>query len=203
MIARDMEGFEPHTPEESLRRLPIEERPRAIREDLDSGARRFAEIDPFGLAELLDVPFPPNYADWAYETSVTVDTLEGYLQWLMPDDKDLEPILATLDVTEERLEELSRLSQAARALDPPDFSFLTEAERRALTLHFAHEALESQQQNGLGCDAWYRLEAGGVELWFRGEIEDDGECHFLHGPYQGVEAPSDDEDPEVLRMPHY
>ncbi|MDG1983771.1 MAG: hypothetical protein P8M11_04330 [Planctomycetota bacterium] len=76
MIARDMEGFEPHTPEESLRRLPLEERPRAIREDLDSGARRFAEIDPFRLAELLDVPFPPNYADWAYETSVSVDTLE-------------------------------------------------------------------------------------------------------------------------------
>ena len=80
---------------------------------------------------------------------------------------------------------------------------MTEAERRGLTLHFAHEALESQQQNGLGCDAWYRLEAGAVELWFRGEIEDDGGCHVLHGPYQGVEAPSDDEDPEVLRMPHY
>ena len=52
---------------------------------------------------------------------------------------------------------------------------LTEDERRGLTLHFAHEALESLQQNGLGCEAWYRLEAGGVELWFRGEIEDDGE----------------------------
>ena len=91
MIARNMEDFQPHTPEESLRRLPPEERPRAVREDLDSGARRFAEIDPFRLAELLDVPLPPNYADWAYETSVSVDTLEGYLQWLMPDDEDGPP----------------------------------------------------------------------------------------------------------------
>ena len=203
MIARSMEDAEPPPPEELLRRLPLEERPRAVREDLDSGARRFADIDPFRLAMLLDVPVPPNYADWSYETSITVDTLEEYLQCSMPDHEDLELILATLDVTQERFEELSRMSQAALALDPPDFSFLTAAERRGRTLHFANEALESQQQNGLGCDAWYRLEAGAVELWFRGEIEDDGGCHVLHGPYEGVEAPSDDADPEVLRMPHY
>ena len=89
----------------------------------------------------------------------------------------------------ERLERIRVECEAFDAGERSDFSFLSKSEQSQLAEILAREELQSMLENGVGCVASYCVTAGRVTLWFRAEIEDDGSCLFLEGPYERSRGP--------------
>jgi hypothetical protein len=170
--------------------LSASQRAEAIRKDIDSGQRKFASLDPFELADLLQVPQPESPENsWCFVTGVRVRLLDDYLEEGYFDSAaDLTDNLADL-VESQRLKEIEddcvKYDDGARE----DFSFLHPEERKHLEMEFARENLTRLRDNGLGCTAFYCVTSGNQELWFHASIEDDGTCFNLLTPYDGINGP--------------
>ncbi len=175
-----------------LEQMAVPDRVQAVWEDVESGQRRFANVDTFALANLLDVPQPESpTGDWCFERAAEIRSLQEYHEEGRLDDLAyrLEGI-----VPASRLEAIRADCAACDAGERADFDFLKPDERRKLAEQVAREELEAMTMNGMGCMASYCVRASGVELWFHADIEDDGSCISLQGPYDGVEGPSASED---------
>jgi hypothetical protein len=194
-----------------LSQLTLKERIRAVWSDVDSGARRFAALGTFDLAELLDVPQPKRPVGWSFYTCVKIRTLLEYREYGMFDSAselvdELEsgyylwkdnvdglsiPAGPISDSYEEK--RLAKLRQAARQYDEGKrrhLGFLFHEERDYLIERMATRELGNLVENGIGTVASYCVKAGRLELWFQGPIEDDGSCLSLAGPYEGVTGSS-------------
>ena len=178
-------------PESTLMNMGLEARVRAVRNDLDSGARHFADIDVFRLAELLEVPQPETPENsWSFCTAVYISSVEECFKDCAIEDVDeMCEWLNESFVDEDRLAEVRVAADAAMNSKEPTFDFLDASEREALQERAAERQLASLVQNGIGCSATYHVHVGGISLWFQGEIEDDGTCLRLEGPYDGIDGP--------------
>lgn len=178
-------------PETVLENMSLEDRVRAVRDDIDSGARNFADIDVFRLAELLEVPQPEMPENsWRFCTAVYISSVEEWLrdypfEWV----NDMCYWLEATSTGKERLDELRTQGAIAMSHDEPSFDFLSASEREYLEKKAATEELDRLVGNGVGGDATYHVCVGGVSLWFRGAIEDDATCIDLEGPYDGIDGP--------------
>lgn len=189
---RDSTSTGDSSPEQALallKQMTVAQRILAISADVASEDMKFAGIDTFVLAELVGVPSPEQPVDWEFVTSVRIQTLKSYHKAgrICDGDELLAKLAGILDSV--RLEEVRADCEAVDSARNPDFSFLSKLEQRELAKVLAHEELQRMIENGGGCVACYGVSEGSVELWFHGEIEDDGSCVFLMGPYDGVEGP--------------
>jgi hypothetical protein len=179
---------------EFLRNLSVEERIAAVAKDVASGNRRFASIEAHDLAELLDVPQPDQPDDsWSRAIYAERQTLEEYVDL---NDGILAEIPDMLGggSSAERIAAISANCKAYAEGSIRSFDFLHPEERKYLREQFEEKALERLRDNGIGCVATYCVEQGDHELWFEGDIEDDGSCIDLKGPYDGVDGSG--RDPE-------
>jgi hypothetical protein len=155
----------------------------AVAKDFESGADRFAEVDPYRLAELLGLQ-PEEFES---------RTRYGYRVSL---DDYCDPIYYYLDplegkVAAERIKELTKRSEAFEAGEVATDAELTPSEKEII-----EDALSEQQlEDGGGWIIATKTikSASGVELEFQAEIGDGGECFGCYGPYQI----GDGEGPEV------
>ncbi|MCA8976288.1 MAG: hypothetical protein KDC98_16335 [Planctomycetes bacterium] len=172
-----------------LEGMTVAERVQAVRRDVDAGTRRFAQVNVFDLAHLLDVPQPERPAGWDFCTCAEILSLEQcHEEGRITDGEDLAAKLEEF-VDEDRLEEIRTECASFDTGKRRDFSFLLPREREDLAEALAHEELQRLLENGIGRIATYCVSAGDVELWFHAEIEDDGVCLRLEGPYDGVDGP--------------
>ena len=193
------------TPEQSLSILEpmtVFERTRAIWQDIDSGEMNFARLNPFDLAHLLDVPgaaHPTNLDSWHFVTAAEVRSLEVCLEeGEFAGAEDLAYLLRDA-VDAQRLEEVERECDAYDNGARSDLGFLNPDERESLEMLFAQQTLNGLLENGIGCTASYCVRSGNHELWFHATIEDDGSCHELRTPYDGIAGPVPEEsDPNYV-----
>ena len=178
-------------PETALENMSLEQRVRAVRDDLDSGTFDFGVIDVFRLAELLEVPQPEMPENsWHFCTAVYISSVEDCFR-----DCDIEDVDEMCEWLEEsfvdtdRLAEIRMAAEAAMKGKKPKFDFLDAWEREALQTRAAERRLASLVENGIGGSATYHVHVGGVSLWFRGAVEGDGACIHLEGPYDGIDGP--------------
>ncbi len=173
---------------EFLGGLSVEERIAAVAEDVASGKMYFASIEAHDLAELLGVPQPEQPDDsWSRTIFAERRTLEEYVDL---DEGILGEIPDMVDgfASDERLAAISAKCNAHAEGSIHSFDFLQPEERKRLLEQLEEKALERLRDNGIGCVATYCVEHGDHELWFEGDIEDDGSCIDLRGPYDGVDG---------------
>lgn len=182
-----------------LEPMLVAERVIAIHEDIASGRRQFAHLDPFDLAHLLDVPQPdiPENS-WHFVTAVEVQSLEAQLEENFTDGAaELIYWLSEL-VSEYRLKELEIECKKYDAGARGDLRFLHPNERVSLERLLARVDLQGLLDNGAGCTAYFCVQVGDIELWFNAEIEDDGHCFLMSTPYTGANGPN-----VILSNPNY
>ena len=173
---------------EFLNKLSVEERIAAVAQDVTSGKKRFASIEAHDLAELLGVPQPEQPDDsWSCTIFAERQTLEEYVDL---DDSILSEIPDMLEgsASKARVKTISAKCDAYAEGSIDSFDFLKPKERKCLLEQLEERELESLRDNGIGCVATYCVEHGDHELWFEGDIEDDGSCIDLRGPYDGVDG---------------
>jgi hypothetical protein len=163
------------TPTEILEQMEtIPKRIEAVAKDLESGADRFAEVDPYKLARLLGHQPEEFECRTLYGPRVSLD------DYCDPVHYYFAPLEGK--VPKARIEELTRRSEAYEAGDVESDAELTPSEIKIIEDALSDEQLE----NGGGwIVAQETIEsATGVELEFQAEIGDDGECFGCYGPYQ-------------------
>ena len=169
--------------------MRLEENARTVSKDLDSGARKFDEFDVFRIAELLGVAQthrPEN--SWSFCTAVYINSVEECIIDCMIEDIDeMCEWLEEHPIVEDRLAEIRFQGESAMKHKKPKSEFLDNFESESLETKAAERQLERLVGNGIGCDATYNVELDGIDLWFRGAIEDDGACINLKGPHDGID----------------
>ena len=173
---------------ECLNKLSVAERIAAVAEDVVSGKKCFASIETHDLADLLDVPQPDQPDDsWSRTIYAERKTLEAYVDL---DNGIISEIPNMLDgvSSAERIAAISARCDAYAEGSLHSFDFLRPEEHKRLLEKLDEKALERLRDNGIGCVAIYCVEHGSNELWFEGDIEDDGSCIDLRGPYDGVDG---------------
>jgi len=171
-----------------LENLPLEERIRAVAADVDSKTNELAVLDAFTLAELLEVPDPDQPGDsWGRAVYAKKRSLEEYVDL---NDGILEEFADMLpgSASDERAQTVAEKCKAYAAGEIKSLDFLTVEERDYLLAHFAQRDLRRMMDNGIGGVATYCVSDDDHELWFEGEIEDDGSCIELKGPYDGIDG---------------
>jgi hypothetical protein len=179
---------------EFLSNLSVEERIAAVAQDVTSGKKCFASIEAHDLAELLGVPQPDQPDDsWSRTIYAERQTLEEYIDL---NDGIIDEIPDILDgcASEKRIAAVAAKCQAYADGSIDSFDFLKPKERALILKELEERELESLRDNGIGCVATYSVEHGDHELWFEGDIEDDGSCIDLKGPYDGVDGSGRDPD---------
>jgi hypothetical protein len=179
---------------EFLNKLSLAERIVAVAEDVVSGKKCFASIETHDLADLLDVPQPDQPDDsWSRTIYAERKTLEEYVDL---DDAIVTEIPDILNgfSSDERIAAVSAKCDAYAEGSIHSFDFLRPEEHKRLLEQLDEKVLERLRDNGIGCVAIYCVEHGDHELWFEGDIEDDGSCIDLRSPYDGVDGCS--RDPE-------
>ena len=179
---------------ELLNKLTVAERIAVVAEDVASGQKRFASIATHDLAELLGIPQPEQPDDsWSRTIFAERRTLEEYV--------DLDngilgefPDMVNGFASDERIAAISAKCNAYAEGSIHSFDFLQPEERKRLLEQLEEKALERLRDNGIGCVGTYCVEHGEHELWFEGDIEDDGSCIDLRGPYDGVDGSGRDPD---------
>jgi hypothetical protein len=177
-----------------LSNLSVEERIAAVAKDVASGKKRFASIEAHDLAKLLGVPQPDQPDDsWSRTIYAERQTIEEYIDL---DDGILDEIPYMLDgcASEKRIAAVAAKCKACADGSIDSFDFLKPKERALILKELEERELESRRDNGIGCVATYCVAHDDHELWFEGEIEDDGSCIYLKGPYDGVDGSG--RDPE-------
>ena len=182
-----------------LESMSVAERAIAIHGDLASGQFRFACLDPFDLAYLLDVPHPDMLENsWHFVTAAEVRSLEAQLENNYTDGAAELIFLLREIVDEHRFKQLEIESEKYDAGARSDLHFLHSNEREYLERILAKEDLQGLLENGIGCTAYFCVQIVGIELWFNAQIEDDGHCFLMNTPYTGAEGPNG-----VLSNPNY
>ena len=168
-----------------------QERIDAVAEDLASGARRFAEIDPESLGELLEVYFEDaaDSRDWQYMTLAQPMALAdaGFTQ----------PFAENLDLLEDLVpaKRYAELCSLAEALGEDEDLPLTPQEQRLLEHAYAEEHAEDGMTFGL---ARTTVEAtDGTELRFEVTVGDAGDLEDLKGPYDEARFTDPDDYLEI------
>lgn len=173
---------------ELLNKLTVAERIAVVAEDVASGQKRFASIETHDLAELLGVPQPEQPDDsWSRTIFAERRTLEEYVDL---DDGIVGefPDMVNGFASDERIAAISAKCNAYAEGSIHSFDFLQPEERKRLLKQLEEKALERLRDNGIGCVGTYCVEHGEHELWFEGDIEDDGSCIDLKGPYDGIDG---------------
>ena len=158
------------------------------------GKKCFASIETHDLADLLDVPQPDQPDDsWSRTIYAERKTLEAYVDL---DNGIISEIPNMLDgvSSAERIAAISARCDAYAEGSLHSFDFLRPEEHKRLLEQLDEKVLERLRDNGIGCVAIYYVEHGSNELWFEGDIEDDGSCIDLRGPYNGVDGSGRDPD---------
>lgn len=171
-----------------LEKLPFEERIRAVAEDVDSKKNEFAVLDAFTLAKLLEVPQPYQPDDtWSRATYAEKRTLEEYIDL---DSSIVEEFADMLPggTPPKRVQTVCEKSEAYAAGEIKSLNFLKAEERKCLLKQLEEKQLQRLMDNGIGCVATFCVRNDHYELWFEGDIEDDGSCIDLRGPYDGVDG---------------
>lgn len=172
-----------------LEPMKMRDRREAVWNDVDSGARRFAMLRTIELARLLGVPDPEHPVGWDCCTAVEIGTLKHCY-----DEGDFCMASELASELEDYVEpeRLVRIQAACKRYDEGklrNYYFLHRDEREYLAERFANRRLQRMLDNGIGCVATYCVRAGRRKLWFRGDLEEDGRCLSLRGPYDGVCGP--------------
>jgi hypothetical protein len=186
MTAEQAEAF--------LENLPLEDRIRAVGEDVYSKRNKFAKLDVFVLADLLEVPDPDRPGDdWSRSVYAEKRTLEEYIDLDSGLAEELADMLPS-STSPNRAEIVREKCEAYLAGEIDSLDFLNDQERECLIEQLGERDLQSMMDNGIGGVATYCVSDDDYELWFEGEIEDDGSCVYLKGPYDDIEGTGRDPD---------
>jgi|GEM_PF-2819895 len=174
------------TPTEILEQMEnVPARVAAVAADFDSGADRFAEVDPYRLAELLGLHPEEFECRTLYGPRVSLDDYSDPVHYF------LAPLEGKVPQT--RISELTKRSEAYEKGEVESDAELSPSEIRIIEDSLSDEQLED---GGGWIVAQQTIEsASGVELEFQAEIGDGGECFGCYGPYQirdGKEADVED-----------
>ena len=146
----------------------------AVALDLDSGADRFAKVDPYKLAELLGLQ-PENFESRSkYGCRVSLD------DYCDPIHCFIAPLKGT--VTEARIKEITEQSKAFEAGDATSDAELTLSEKKTIEDYLTQLDLADGGGWIVATETIYS--STGIELEFEAEIGDGGECFGCYGPYQ-------------------
>jgi len=88
----------------------------------------------------------------------------------------------------ERAQTVAEKCKAYAAGEIDSLDFLETKERECVSEQLEERELQRLMDNGIGGVATYCVRDGDHELWFEGEIEDDGSCIELKGPYDGIDG---------------
>lgn len=180
--------------EEFLESLSLSERIRAVAKDVDSKKNEFAVLDAFNLAKLLEVPDPDQPGDsWSRAVYAEKRSLEEYVDL---NDGILEEFAEMLPggTSAKRAQTVTEKCEAFAAGEIGSLDFLKPREQQAILEQLEERELQSLMDNGIGGVATYCVSDDENELWFEGEIEDDGSCINLKGPYDGINGSGRDPD---------
>jgi len=146
----------------------------AVAKDLESGADRFAAVDPYRLSELLGRQPEEFESRTKYGDRVSLD------DYCDPVYYHLAPLEGK--IPEARVKDLTKRSEDFEADKAETDAELTPSEKTII-----EDALSEQQlEDGGGwIVACASIESPtGIELEFQAEIGDGGECFGCYGPYQ-------------------
>jgi hypothetical protein len=177
-----------------LENLPLEERIRVVGEDVETKKNKFAVLDAFTLAELLEVPEPDHPGDsWSREVYAEKRSLEDYVDL---DSSVVEEFADMLPcgTSAKRVQAVAEKCAAYAAGKIDSLDFLKPKEQQSILEQLEERELQSRMDNGIGGVATYCVSDVDHELWFEGEIEDDGSCIDLKGPYDGIDGCGRDPD---------
>jgi hypothetical protein len=157
----------------------IEDRIRAVAEDIASRHDQYRCIDPFDLAEALGAPDPQDLCDWNRWTVARILPLQEASENRGYDStEDIQFLYGKVSETR-----FSEIENEAKKAEARDFSYLLPDECHTLERLLAEYQLKSNLENGMGGIARCTVVAGEVMLSFEGDIEDDGTIIFLRTPY--------------------
>jgi hypothetical protein len=177
-----------------LESLALQERIRAVAEDVDSKKNEFAALDVFTLAELLEVPDPDQPGDsWSRSVYAEKRSLEEYVDLNAGILEEFSEMLPG-GTSARRAQTVTEKCKAYAAGEIDSLDFLKPKERESILEQLEERDLQSLMDNGIGGVATYCVSDDENELWFEGEIEDDGSCIDLKGPYDGIDGCGRDPD---------
>ena len=173
--ARDMD------PLKVLMSMKLEDRIKAVAEDLHLKSQRFFSIDANSLAHALgisDCKSPGRIGDWAFTRYAKIITVEEHAPMCSTTSEVV--YLIQDQIEPKRFSELKTLSESLDDIDNPKFNFLSDEERHTLELAIAEKNLESNSSNGMNCFAHISVQTDGLEnLEFEAILEDDGTSFIL------------------------
>lgn len=161
---------------------PLPQRLEAIADDVSSGRDRYRAIAPHVLASLLGVNSSKRPdGDWTFIAYAERRRIEDYVVEI----EELETFADYLEdkIPAQRCQELRQLFARQVEASTLDLSFLTPDERVAIESTLNDRELKKNLENGRCTIAQFKIKTPKLELWFEGEIEDDGACLTLKTPY--------------------
>jgi hypothetical protein len=170
--------------ENQLRDMNYRDRLNAIADDLISGKDRYCAIDPHQLAEFAGLTPPPLDDSW---TRIYYANRMGFEELI--DNHDAEIVFR---YAAQYLKGKVDAAMLARVEDTlvqyengnygVDISFLTAKEKELIEVCFMERELD-ELDGGYVVARTCIGSPKGVELWFEGDIEDDGDCIEIRTPY--------------------
>ncbi len=191
--------------EKKLRNMNYRDRLNAIADDLNSGQDRFRAIGSQQLAELAGLTPPPLDDCW---TRIYYTSHQNFDDLVLNHDEEIvfrfaaEYLKGKADaaIVEQVKDALAHYEDGDYEVD---VSFLTSKEKELIEFGFMERELD-ELGGGYVVARTCIGSPKGVELWFEGDIEDDGECLCIRTPYDHRDGRFTDTGPvteEVIQIP--
>ena len=188
--------MKPNEIKEHLNSCDLAERARLLGADLTSGRDEYRCLDAFELAELLEIPIPPDDT-WSFYRKHYIGSFAQYVSSRGGAAELAEEISAVdaASVLAECREDMpiSIRSVAASAYrdigrrltayGPQLLNALSRDEVDAIRLACAYNDYESHRSNGLGARAIHQTDSADGRIIFDAVVEDDGGCIEMDSPY--------------------
>ena len=166
---------------DELQSLKYRDRLNAIADDLTSEQDRYRDVNPHDLAKLMRVPCPNPGDGWTYIKTCIEQSVEEWIEVNGAAEELARHLEGHVEPT--RLADLEyKLSQVDEYSGNPDLSFLKSSERLAIEAALMEHEMD-EIEGGYVVARFCLGSPKGVEFWFEGDIEDDGECIHMRTPY--------------------
>jgi hypothetical protein len=185
--------------------MSYRDRLNAIADDLTSGNDKYRDIEPYRFAELAGLTPPPLDDGW---THIYYTNHQDFDELVINQDAEIvfrcaaEYLKGKVDVAILTKVE-DALSHYENGNHEVDISFLTSKEKKLIELGFMEQELHELDAPFVVARTCIGSPKG-VELWFEGDIEDDGECLCVRTPYDYRDGEFIDTGPaseEVIQRP--
>lgn len=171
-----------------LRAIPLEERVRAVTNDVQSKNDRYRIIEAHQLAELLGIQdaWKPS-TDWSFLVYAHPVQLDEHLEGIHEQEEILELLEGLKEcVSEKRWAELQSMFKSIESGERKFKSdLLAPREREIVQRKIQEQDLDGNRDNGIYCLAHFGVKTpdGDGFVFFEAIIEDDGDCINLKTPY--------------------